>query len=169
MFIGKLFKVRQRFLQKAGRRHLYETVHHPGSCAILPLVDAKTLLLLRQYRPSVGKTLWEIPAGTLEAGESPLAAARREVEEETGYCASRVTPLAVFYPSPGFCTERIHLFLAEKLRRSSQKLELDEKIRVHAVSFPKAFRLLKGGKIQDAKTLIALHWLSSRVGKRTLK
>ena len=92
-----------------------------------------------------------------------MICARREVEEETGYRAGRMIPLARFYPSPGFCTEEMHLFLAESLTPFSQKLEPDEKIRVHPVSLQKAFRLLEEGKIRDAKTLIALHFLRNRI------
>ena len=152
----------QRTFRASGRQHIYETVRHPGSCAILPILSPSTLLLLRQFRPSIGKTLWEIPAGTMERGESPLCCARREVEEETGYRAGRLTQLALFYPSPGFCTEVMHLFLAERLKPLSQRLEQDEKIRVHAVTFQKAFDLLRKGQIVDSKTVIALHLLRSQ-------
>ena len=169
LFTGRLFDVTQRIVRLDGRRHLYETVRHPGSCAILPIVSPQTLLLLRQFRPSIGKTFWEIPAGTMERGESALRCAKREVEEETGYRAGRLTLLTMFYPSPGFCTERIHLFSAQKLEPLSQRLEKDEKIRVHTVTFRKAFRLLQEGSIVDAKTLIALYLLKfksvARLGK----
>ena len=155
-FRGRLFNVTQIFSRRRGHPSIYETVHHPGSCAILPLLSTHRLVLLRQFRPSVGKTLWEIPAGTIEAGESALRCARREVQEETGYSAGRLRRIAVFYPSPGFCTEKIYLFLAEDLKPLSQRLEEDERIQVCPLSFRKAFQLLRQGKIVDAKTLIAL-------------
>lgn len=109
--------------------------------------------------------LWEIPAGTMEPGESALRCARREIEEETGYRAGEMTLVAMFYPSPGFCTEKIYLFLAKNLKPLSQNLEPDEKIRVYALSFREAFQLLQKGKIRDAKTMIALHFLRSRRAK----
>ena len=166
VFTGQLFTVTQSFSQKGGRPHLHETVHHPGSCIILPLLNSNTLLLLRQFRPSVGEVLWEVPAGTLEPGESPLRCAKREVREETGYHAGRLQRLMTSYPSPGFCTEKMYLFLAEGLEPFSQDLEPDEKIRVYAVSFQKAFQLLRQGKIKDAKTLISLHLLRARLLNR---
>ena len=166
VFTGKLLTVTQSFSPKGERSPLHETVHHPGSCVILPLLNSSTLLLLRQFRPSIGKVLWEVPAGTLEPGESPQRCAKREVEEETGYRAGRLRRLTIFYPSPGFCTEKMYLFLAEGLEPFSQTLEPDEKIRVHALSFQKAFQLLRQGKIRDAKTLIALYILRNRQKKR---
>src|SRR5437762_3538121 len=92
-----------------------DVVIHPGAVAILPLVDEGYVCLLRNQRPIVGETLWEIPAGTLEPGEAPEHAAERELAEETGYTARTWRKLAEFYPSPGVLSERTHLYVATGL------------------------------------------------------
>src|SRR5947207_9924405 len=97
-----------------------DVVLHPGAVAILPLLDAEHLCLLRNRRPIVGETLWEIPAGTLEVGEQPEKAAIRELAEETGYQAGRWRTLAEFIPSPGVLSERTHLFLASELTHGGE-------------------------------------------------
>src|SRR5207302_6513099 len=103
-----------------------DVVLHPGAVAILPLLDADRLCLVRNRRPIVGETLLEIPAGTLEPGEPPETAAIRELAEETGYRAEHWRKLAELIPSPGVLSERTHLFVAQDLTPGPQQLELDE-------------------------------------------
>lgn len=133
-----------------------DIVIHPGAVAILPLVDAGRVCLLRNRRPNVGDTLIEIPAGTLEPGEDPEAAAPRELAEETGYRAGRWRRLAEFYPSPGVLSEKTHLFVAEELAPGEMQLERDEDLEPFVVSWDQAVAWALDGTIRDAKTLVAL-------------
>jgi ADP-ribose pyrophosphatase len=133
-----------------------DVVLHPGAVAILPLVDADHVCLLRNRRPIVAETLLEIPAGTLEPGEAPEHAAIRELAEETGYQAGRWRKLAAFYPSPGVLNERTHLFLAEQLTPGPTHLERDEDLTAEVVPWPQALAWALDGTIRDAKTLVAV-------------
>src|SRR5262249_13751456 len=112
-----------------------DLIIHPGAVAILPLVDVEHVCLLRNHRPVVGATLWEVPAGTLEAGEAPEKAAARELEEETGYTAGSWRKLTEFYPSPGVLSERTHLFVAKDLTPGVMRPELDESLEPQVVAW----------------------------------
>jgi ADP-ribose pyrophosphatase len=135
-----------------------DVVLHPGAVAILPLVDAGRVCLVRNRRPIVGETLLEIPAGTLEPSEPPEQAAVRELAEETGYRAGRWRKLGAFYPSPGVLSERTHLFVAEELTPGPMQLEKDEDIQPQVVAWELALAWALDGTIRDAKTLVALLW-----------
>src|SRR5262249_12894689 len=137
-----------------------------GSVAIVPLVDAEHVCLLRNVRPIVGQTLLEVPAGTLEPGEAPEAAAPRELAEETGYRAARWRKLAAFYPSPGVLSERTHLFVAEGLTPGPMQLEKGESLTQEVVAWRDAVSWCLDGTIRDAKTLVGiLLWDRLRQGK----
>ncbi len=140
----------------AGQTVLRDVVLHPGAVAILPLVDADHICLLRNQRPIVGETLWEIPAGTLEPGEDPAHAAVRELEEETGYSAGRWQRLKAFFPSPGVLSETTHLFVASELTAGAMRLEPDEQIEPQIIPWKQALTWATDGTIRDAKTLVAL-------------
>lgn len=131
-----------------------EVVLHPGAVAIVPVLPDGRLVLIRQYRHATGGDLWEIPAGTLEPPESPEACAARELAEETGYTADTLTPLGAFFTAPGFCTERMHLFLATELRDGVQRPEEDERISVHPLADTEVAAMVEDGRIADAKTLV---------------
>jgi len=133
-----------------------DIILHPGAVAILPLVDAQHLCLLRNQRANVGGELLEIPAGTLEPGEAPEAAAVRELAEETGYRAGRWQKLCAFYPSPGRISEITHLFVATELTPGAMRLEADEELEPLVVPWGQALAWVTDGTIRDAKTLIAL-------------
>lgn len=133
-----------------------DVVLHPGAVAILPLVDSDHVCLLRNQRPVVGQTLWEIPAGTLEPGEPLEQAAHRELAEETGYRAGRLRKVCEFYPSPGVLSERTHLFVAEELTAGAMALEADEKLEPVVVAWTQALAWALDGTIRDAKSLVAL-------------
>jgi ADP-ribose pyrophosphatase len=139
-----------------GRVVRRDVVLHPGAVAILPLLEAGRVCLLRNHRPVVGETLWEIPAGTLEPGEEPAHAAVRELAEETGYRAAGWRRLGAFYPSPGVLTETTHLFVAEALTPGPMQLEAGEQIEPHVIPWEQALAWTRDGTIRDAKTLIAL-------------
>ncbi len=132
-----------------------EIVEHHGAVAVVP-VAGRDVYLVRQYRRAAGRALLEIPAGTLEPGERPVQALRRELAEEIGVRAARVRRLAAFYPSPGFLTEIVHLYLATGLRPARRQAEEDEDLEVVRVSLGRAMSLVNRGEIRDAKSIIGL-------------
>ncbi|MFQ5423099.1 MAG: NUDIX hydrolase [Phycisphaerae bacterium] len=140
-----------------GGSHRHDFIVHPGAVVILPLLDADQCIMIRNYRSSVDRELWELPAGTLDVpGESPDLAAARELEEETGYRAGRLVPLCEFYSSPGFLTELLHAFVATDLTKTRQRLEPTEQIRVEPTRMDDALAMVRDGRIVDAKTLVTL-------------
>jgi ADP-ribose pyrophosphatase len=141
-----------------GRQAIREVVGHPGGATALAFLENKKILFVRQPRYPLGLELLELPAGKLDGEEDPAVSVLRELEEETGYRASRVRKLAAFYTSPGFCSELLHLFLAEDLTPTSQQLEHDERITVETYSLEEAIEMVRKGYIQDAKTIIGLLW-----------
>ncbi len=144
--------------EETGRRFKREVVVHPGAVLILPMLDAETVLLIRNFRYPVGRTLLELPAGTLEKGELPLDCAGRELQEETGYLAGRLTPLGNFYTSPGVLSERMYAFVATDLEPTEQSLDEGEEIEVVPTKFADAIRMIREGQIVDGKTVTALLW-----------
>jgi ADP-ribose pyrophosphatase len=139
----------------SGRRVVYEVVEHPGAVAIVALGPGRGLLLVRQFRQPVGAELLEIPAGTLEPGETPQACARRELAEEVGQAAARWAHLISFYPSPGILSEELHVFLAEDLESSPAERE-EEDLRVVPLPLEEAYRRIGTGEIRDAKSIIGI-------------
>lgn len=133
-----------------------DLVVHPGAVVILPVAADGSFVFIRNRRFAVGKELWELPAGTLEPPEEPSACAARELIEETGYEAGKLTPLGEFYSSPGFCNELLHAFVAEDLRHVGQQLEDDEEIRVELLPPERVRQMMRLGEINDAKTLATL-------------
>ena len=133
-----------------------DVVTHPGAVVVLPVHADGRVVLLRNRRWVVNETLWELPAGTLEPPEPVEAAARRELQEETGYTADRWRPLGFLYASPGVLDEKLHLFVAEGLTPGPQRLEPDEEIVVHSLPLAEAVDLCLQGEIKDAKTITAL-------------
>ncbi len=133
-----------------------EVVEHPGAVAIVAVLDAGDLVLVEQWRHPVSEVLLEVPAGTLDPDEEPLSCAHRELAEETGYTAGRMEPLAVFYSAPGFCTERLHAYLATGLLPGAQALDEDEVIRVRPVPRAEAVQMCLDGRIRDAKSIAAI-------------
>lgn len=154
---GRLISVDvDRVLLDDGTEAIREVVRHPGAVVVVALDGDAHVLLVSQFRYAVGRTLLELPAGTLEAGEAPLACARRELAEETGRAARRWTALARFYSAPGFCDEELHCFLAEDLSPAPGRTDPDERIELVGVSFDRALALVDGGEIRDAKSVSGL-------------
>ena len=136
-----------------------DVVLHPGAVVILPVLDRVRIVLLRNHRWVVGETLWEVPAGTLEPGEPIEACAHRELEEETGYTAARMTPRGFLFASPGVIDEKLHLFIAEGLTPGPTRLEADEQIESVIVPLQDAVAMCLDGQIKDAKTVtLVLLW-----------
>jgi ADP-ribose pyrophosphatase len=139
-----------------GRRTTFTIVEHPGAVAIVPVHRNGDVILLRQFRPSIGEEIFEIPAGTIEKGESPLATAKREIIEETGFKAKQWAKIAEFYTAPGFCTELMHVYVARGLSPASAEGDADEILRPVRMSIDAALRLIGSKKIRDAKTIAGL-------------
>lgn len=135
---------------------LVYVVEHPGSVAILPILDDGGLVLVRNLRPAIGKELFEIPAGTLKPGETPQAGAIRELAEETGYRARVWEEITQFYVSPGITNERMTLYFARELLPGQAHPEPDENLRVEVLTPEECRRAMDRGIICDAKSLIAL-------------
>lgn len=158
IYAGKLLTMRRDQVRlENGRESVREVVLHPGAVAIVPILPNGRVIMVRQYRHAAGRTLLEIPAGTLDQpGEVIEAAAARELQEETGYRAEHLALLASFYTAPGFCTERITLFLATGLTGGAQNLMDDEAISLEEIDLAELPVLIARGEIADAKTLTGL-------------
>jgi ADP-ribose pyrophosphatase len=157
VFQGRRFHV-VRIGQRtaAGQVRPYEVVRHPGSVVILPMVDAQTVCLIRNLRVAVNRTLIELPAGTREANEDPLATAQRELVEETGYVAKRLDKLHEFYMAPGVLDEQMTLVLATELTPGRPEREPGEEIENLLVPWATAIAMARDGEICDAKTIVGL-------------
>jgi len=139
-----------------GSRRQREVIRHPGSVVIVPLVSPHEVCLVEVVRVAVGRTLLELPAGTLDRVESLEEAAQRELAEETGYRAGRIMPVGSMWMSPGILRERMHLFVAEELTAGPQALEPGEQIRTRVVAWEEAVAMCLDGRIDDAKTIAGL-------------
>jgi len=133
-----------------------EMIDYPQAAVILPFLDRNRVVLLRQFRVVLGKTLYELPAGTANKGETPLACARRELPEETGYAAKRFQKLGFIYPVPGYSNEVIHIFKAEGLYPYSLAKDADEILKPVVLSVSQVRRLFRQGRLPDGKTICAL-------------
>ena len=142
-----------------GKSAKRDVVRHPGAAAVLALPSKNSLLLEWQYRHTLRRHLWEIPAGKLEAGEPPLACAKRELQEETGYAAKRWRALPAIATSPGFSDETIFLFVAEGLRYVGENPDSGEFLLTREFAICEVKNMIAAGKIIDAKTIAALYWL----------
>lgn len=155
IYEGKVLSLSIYTIPVNKRKVAREVVEHRGAAAILA-IDKGKILLVKQYRFPHGYVL-EIPAGTLEKGEEPRKCAFRELKEETGHVAKKMTPLIKYYPSIGYNTELIHCFVASGLEKSSKlKLDADEIISVVKIDFNKVLRMILAGKIVDSKTICAV-------------
>lgn len=148
--------VKQTVTRPGGAQASCQYVVHPGSVAILPLLDDDHLCLIRNRRLTVGQTIVEVPAGTREVGEPPLETARRELAEETGYQAAHWEELAQFYASPGILSERMYVYVARDLAAGDPHREANEEIENLVLSWDEALAMLDRGEIVDGKTIVAL-------------
>lgn len=143
-----------------------EMIRHPGAAAVVPILDEPdhpdpTVALIRQFRHAADDFIWEVPAGTLGPGETPDACARRELLEEAGFRAGRLTHLTSIYTTPGFTDEIIHLYLASRLEPGPQAPESDEFISVHRFPWSEVGAMIRRGEIRDGKSLCALMFVQS--------
>ena len=163
IYEGKIVTLKIDEVEKDGRKVLYEHVIHKSCVAVLPIFDSEKALLIRQYRPVIGKWIWEIPAGVMDGKEKPIQAAQRELEEETGYKAKKFIKLGEVYSSPGFTNELTHLFIAKELIKTEQKLEPDEMIKIEILSFKKIFKMIEKNEIKDSKSILTLLWAARKI------
>ena len=152
----KIFDIRIDEIRQGDIEYKREIVVHKGSVVVIPVFADGTVALVRQYRHAAGKYLLEICAGTLESGEDPEIGARRELEEEIGVAAGKIEKLCEFYVSPGFLTEKMHLYLATELTETIQNLEADEILSVERHPLAELLEMVKNGDIEDAKTIIGV-------------
>jgi ADP-ribose pyrophosphatase len=165
IYQGRIFDVRIDDVRNGEDEYKREVVVHRGSAVIVPVFEDKTVAMVRQYRHAAAEYLLEIPAGSLDKGEtSPEACAHRELEEEIGVVADLLEEIASFYVSPGFLTEKMFVYLATGLTKTEQNLEIDEILEVERHSFAEAFDMIRSGGIQDAKTMLGLIFAGPRFG-----
>ena len=157
VYSGPVFGVRRdRVVEPGGLSVTRDVVTHHGSVVVLPVFADGRILLIRQYRHAVGCFLWELVAGRVEPGERPLIAARRELLEETGYAARRYRRLMRVFPTPGFVSEWMAVFLAEELVPGRARPESDERIAARTFSLRQLERMIRRGTLRDAKSIAAI-------------
>lgn len=163
IFQGRIIGVRvDDVVYPNGNRATVEIVEHNGGVSIIAMPEPKKIVLVRQFRPAIGRELWEVPAGKLEAGEDPKAAAERELIEETGYRCASIKKLWTFYTAPGFCSELLHLYLAEGLTAGEAQPEADEILQPRLFDIDEAWAMIERDEIPDGKTQIAVAWARNR-------
>ena len=162
IYTGRIFRVERDLVRlPTGRVLPMEIVRHRGSVVLLPQPSPDRLILIRQFRYAIGQWIWELPAGSLEPGEAPARAARRECEEETGWRPRRVRRLGAYYPSPGFCDERMIFYACTDLVRPSHEVarDPDEELEPRVFTIRQVRRLVERGGIVDMKTVVGLSLL----------
>ena len=169
IFRGRVIEVSVDTVSEGAITYVREVVHHAGSAVIVPVFDDGTIALVRQYRHPTQRYLLEVPAGTLERGEAPEKGAARELEEELGLVSGRLEKLSEFFVSPGFCEEKMWVYLATDLTKTEQRLEDDEVIEVVRIPFSQALSMITTGEIEDAKTIIGVMLAAPRVGPSMLE
>jgi len=157
LYTGKVFRLqRDTVIEPGGVRADRDIIVHPGSVVVLPIFNDGSVLLIRQYRHTVGDFLWELVAGRKEPHESPAAAARRELLEETGYTTRRLLKLLHIIPTPGFVQEWMWIFAAEGLAEGTAQPEEDEKITPRTFTLKQVDAMIRNGRLRDAKSIAGL-------------
>jgi ADP-ribose pyrophosphatase len=159
VYNGRVFRIeRDMIMLPHGRTATMEVVRHRGSVVLVPQPDRKHVILIRQYRYAIDRWIWELPAGSLEAGEPASRAARRECAEEIGLEPRRVTRLSTSYPTPGFCDELMTFYRCEGLRapRGHVERDPDEQIEPQTFSLADVRRMIDRGRIVDMKTVVGI-------------
>lgn len=159
-----LFTVARSTILENGTEYMRDIILHNGSAVIIPVFPDKTVALVRQYRHAAQKFLLELPAGSLEKGETAEECAYREVIEEIGFAAGKIELLTEFYVSPGFLNEKMFVFLATELTEVGQNLDDDEFLQVERLSFPEIYQKISDGEFEDAKTMLSLILAGTRFG-----
>ena len=166
VYNGRVFDVFLDKIRDGDVEYERDVVTHNGSAVIVPVFADKTVALVKQYRRPAQKYLYEIPAGSLDKNENPETGARRELEEEIGVTAGKVEKLTEFYVSPGFLSEKMFVYLATDLTKTSQNLEADEILEVRKFTFEQTFEMIRKNEIEDAKTIIGLIFAGAKFGHK---
>jgi ADP-ribose pyrophosphatase len=157
LYRGKVFGVRRdEIVEPDGLRATREVISHPGSVVILPLLGDGKIVMVRQCRHAARQYLWELVAGRMDEGETVKEGAARELREETGYRAKRLTEFLDVFPTPGFLEERMHILLAEGLTAGKAEPEADEKLISHAYEAEELKKMMKEGKLRDGKSIAGI-------------
>jgi ADP-ribose pyrophosphatase len=157
IYRGRIFEVSKDQVRfQSGAAVQLDVIHHRGGAAVVALTDKLEVVLVKQYRHPVGEYLLELPAGKIEAGDSPDQAARRELAEEAGFQAGRFDMLTTAYSAPGYCGEKLFIYLARELAAVERQPDFDEELEVVYLPFKEACEMIFGGEIRDAKTIIGL-------------
>ena len=162
IYNGKVFDIRVDEVREGDFEYKRDVVAHKGSAVVIPVFDDGTVTLVRQYRHAAGEFLLELCAGTLEKGESPEACAARELEEEIGLRAERLEKISEFYVSPGFLTEKMHVYMATGLSETQQNPEDDEILTIERHPLAALMKMVENGEIKDAKTIVGLMLVERR-------
>ena len=162
LYEGKIINLKVNEVKlENGATATREIVEHPGGVCVFGIDENKNVLMVKQFRAPFERVLLEAPAGKLDKGEDPLACGKREFLEETGYIAKKMTYLGEFYPSVGFLTEKIHIYIGEELEKRTQNLDEDEFLNVFKYPLPQLIQMVLNNKIKDAKTVIGLLMLNN--------
>lgn len=157
IYEGKILNLKVDTVELPDKKYTKrEIVEHSGGVGVVAITKIDNIILVNQYRQAISKEILEIPAGKLEIGEEPRSTALRELQEETGYSAQKLRYITEFYPTPGYCTEKIHLFVADDLVLGEQNLDEHEYVEVVEIPFDEAYEKVLNGDIVDAKTIIAI-------------
>jgi len=157
VYHGRVFDLyREETVLPNGKKMRAEFIHHPGSSGVIPVMDENSVVLIHQYRPILKDFIWEIPSGTMLPGEDPLTCAKRELEEECGLLGRKFEKLGEILVAPWYSDERTYLFIATELTPCEQKLDEDEILTTHLISFDQVTKMIEKGEIQDAMTIIGI-------------
>ena len=167
VFSGKVFDIQvDKIKYNSGNTAPREVVLHNGGAVTLAETESGKIILIKQFRYPFKKELWELPAGKLEKGEDPLFCAERELKEETGYSAKRITKLGSIFTSPGFCSEELHIYLAQGLTEGNHaREEGEEGMTVHEFTPEEITAMIMNGEIKDSKTIAGMFYYLCGIAK----
>ena len=170
VYSGKIVKLHvDTIRQESGEATIREVVLHPGGVAAVPVLDDGRIVLIRQFRYPLRKYIWEIPAGKLDSGQTPRDTIARELEEEIGYTAGKLTEMGSFYASPGFCDEVIHLFIADSLVPCARRPETGEYITPEARTLDECIKMIADREIMDGKSILGILWFERYSAQNSAK
>ena len=165
LFKGKVFNLKEDEIEyESGNKGIREVIVHPGGAVVIPVTNEGKLVMVTQIRYPFQTTLLEFPAGKLDIDEDPLDCAIRELEEETGYKSGKVNKLGKIYTAPGYCTETLHIYVAQELKKGDHKREEGEQgMEVFELSLEEIEKKINNGEIVDAKSICGIYYLKSRM------
>lgn len=157
LYEGNILNLRRDLVTiKNGGTSYREIIEHREAAVMIPVTDEGKIVLVEQFRKALERAVLEVPAGKLEPGEAPIDAARRELREETGYSAASIEYMITYYPTVAYCQEKLYLFLCKNLTPGETDFDESESIEIHEYDLPTLKNMIMSGRIQDAKTIIAV-------------